>query len=76
MRKILVILMLLATFTGISYAQDDVVQNIEKLSLVHQDKVTTQGEGYALKLQRYLILKPYILDLHLGLLQDALHNMC
>ena len=62
MRKILVILMLLATFTGISYAQDDVVQNIEKLSLVHQDKVTTQGEGYALKLQRYLILKPYILD--------------
>ena len=62
MRKILVILMLLATFTGISYAQDDVVQNIEKLSLVHHDKVTTQGEGYALKLQRYLILKPYILD--------------
>ena len=60
MKKILVILIFFATFTGISHAQEDVVQNIEKMSLVHQDKITTQE--YALKLQRYLILKPYILD--------------
>ena len=62
MKKILVILILLATYTGIIRAQEDVVQNIEKLSLVHQDKVTTQGEGYVPKLQRYLILKPYIIN--------------
>ena len=60
MKKILVILILLATFTGITRAQEDVVQIIGKLSILHQDKITHQEN--ASKLQRYLILKPYILD--------------